>query len=184
MFCKYCGCPHKPQSDFNTLQERCRKKMKFDSTINSQQTVEDILANISDNDKSVTQNCTNGILSPTKRIDRRPDFVKLLNECHSLYRQEVDCVKYILSQIQTHTNPADEVDQKLTELALVQLMNCFTKDLVQDSVNVYNEQKQHESSANAADKVLVPTHTFLAIVKNKDLDILTNLKTKSEHENK
>ncbi|KAG2392271.1 hypothetical protein C9374_012523 [Naegleria lovaniensis] len=151
-FCKYCGCPHQPQSDFNRIQDRCRKRMKIPSL-------------------------TYHIESCTTSLD--DDFSLPLNECphctkfftSSSMQVNCDCSDVGIDDIM------DECDFKLDDKAALMfnvLFRKFASSLITHSMAMYKAQAMNETFKESEGKVLVPFHVMQSIMECPQLDFLRN----------
>lgn len=149
-FCKYCGCPHQPQSDFNRIQDRCRKRMKIPSF-------------------------TYHIESCTTSLDEECSHP--LNECPhcskfaSGMRTNCDCSDVGIDEIM------DECDFKLNDMASLMfnvLFRKFASSLLVHSVAMYKAQANNETFKESEGKVLVPFHILQSVMECPQFDFLRN----------
>jgi hypothetical protein len=175
-FCKYCGTPHRPQSDFTHLQDKCRKRMKLSDArpLNSCKVYTEDFATFEHPACSTCQ--SNDFHHPRNRVQTDEPFETVLRNCIQAHDKEIQTIRSILKSVDIDQ---DEENMQ-TNMAFLHIMNRFTESLVKHSVEIFKEQQSREPASEGKDKILVPLHVYQALIKCEQFEFLCdNLKTKN-----
>jgi hypothetical protein len=156
-FCRYCGLPHLPISQFSLLQEACGRAQHTQAPSSLTSAGSLLGSHTCPGHPSlshfISYSLPNGSLPPETVIE--------LSWVHTI-------VKTVMKPL--HLLPLDPLALQLLQAAVI----VFSRSLLRGALRIYLAQRNGDPPDSARLKILVPTHLFQYIISAPMLTFLTN----------
>jgi len=159
-YCKHCGCPHQPIEQFEQLEALCREKSR--SLI--REAVHMTTNHFSPKGELDMIDADVGNISNV--VPTTDKFVEI-----NTLTGELDWIHKLIVNI--HPELDNSPQSKLIEAMILKAGFLFGKSLIRETYSIYAKQRKSDLLNEAKQKIIVPTHIFVAI-QTRQFDFLLN----------